>query len=53
VLYPQRGFYSIRTKLHPKTTVVSGVLEKEAAHLMQDFFASKPKRMSNKHKKSI
>jgi tRNA(adenine34) deaminase len=43
---PQRGFTALGTKLHPKTTVVSGVLEKEAAHLMQDFFASKrPKRI--------
>jgi tRNA(adenine34) deaminase len=37
----QRGFKSMGTQLHPKTTVVKGVLADEAADLM--FFASKRK----------
>ncbi len=39
----QRGFISMGTTLHPKTTVVSGVLEEEAAILMKLFFALKRK----------
>ena len=39
----QRGFISMGTKLHPKTTVVSGVLEDEASILMKLFFALKRK----------
>lgn len=39
---PKRGYSLIFPKsLHPKTTIVSGVLEKECAQLMQDFFKSK------------
>lgn len=39
---PKRGYSLISPKfLHPKTTIVSGVLEKECAQLMQDFFKSK------------
>jgi tRNA(adenine34) deaminase len=37
----QRGFTAMGTKLHPKTTVVSGVLSQESERLMHDFFASK------------
>lgn len=39
----QRGFMVMRTKLHPKTTVVSGVMANEAADLMKRFFASRRK----------
>lgn len=39
----QRGYLNMGTKLHPKTQVVSGVLEKEAAGLMLRFFASRRK----------
>jgi tRNA(adenine34) deaminase len=36
-----RGFQNLGTKLHPKTTIVSGVLENECANLMQQFFLQK------------
>lgn len=36
-----RGFVKMGTQLHPKTTVVSGVLEKECALLMRAFFRLK------------
>lgn len=39
----QRGFLSMGTKLHPKTTVVSGVMANEAAELMKRFFATRRK----------
>ncbi len=39
----QRGFVGMGTKLHPKTTVVSGVMAQEAANLMLRFFASRRK----------
>lgn len=39
----QRGFMVMGTKLHPKTTVVSGVMANEAADLMKRFFASRRK----------
>jgi tRNA(adenine34) deaminase len=39
----QRGFKSMGTQLHPKTTVVKGVLADEAADLMKRFFTSKRK----------
>ena len=39
----QRGFMQMGTKLHPKTTVVSGVMENEAADLMLRFFAARRK----------
>lgn len=40
----KKGYSMISPKsLHPKTTIVSGVLEKECAQLMQDFFQSKRK----------
>lgn len=36
-----RGFQKMGTQLHPKTQVVSGVLEKECADLMKAFFKNK------------
>ena len=39
----QRGFMTMGTKLHPKTTVVYGVMADEAADLMKRFFASRRK----------
>lgn len=36
-----RGFLKLGTQLHPKTKVVSGVLEKECALLMRAFFRTK------------
>ena len=39
----QRGFQTLGTKLHPKTTVLSGVLSEEAADLMLRFFAQRRK----------
>ncbi len=37
----QRGFKTLETKLHPKTTVVSGVLANEASELLKRFFIEK------------
>ena len=37
----QRGYTTIGGKLHPKTEVISGVLENECAQLMKDFFKRK------------
>ncbi|WP_417443426.1 nucleoside deaminase [Joostella sp.] len=37
----QRGYNAMQTKLHPKTQVVSGILEEEAAILMKRFFIEK------------
>jgi tRNA(adenine34) deaminase len=39
-----RGYKNMGTKLHPKTEVVSGVLENECSNLMKEFFL---KRRSN------
>ena len=39
----QRGFMTMGTKLHPKTTVVSGVMANEAAELMKRFFLERRK----------
>jgi tRNA(adenine34) deaminase len=39
----QRGYIAMGTKLHPKTTVVQGVMEKEAADLVLRFFAERRK----------
>ncbi|MFD2908321.1 nucleoside deaminase [Flavobacterium ardleyense] len=36
-----RGFQKMGTQLHPKTQVVSGILEKECAELMRNFFKSR------------
>lgn len=39
---PKRGYSGIHSQvLHPKTTVVSGVLENDCASLMKDFFKKK------------
>lgn len=38
---PKSGFTILGTKLHPKTKVVSGVLEKECAEIMKKFFIQK------------
>ena len=38
-----RGFEKMGTQLHPKTTVVRGVLADEASALMKAFFAKKRK----------
>lgn len=38
-----RGFTKMGTQLHPKTTVISGVLADEASELMKRFFASRRK----------
>ncbi|WP_010134344.1 nucleoside deaminase [Ochrovirga pacifica] len=37
----QRGYRVLNTKLHPKTKVVSGVLEQECADLLKAFFLTK------------
>jgi tRNA(adenine34) deaminase len=36
-----RGYLKMGTQLHPKTVVVSGVLENECAELMRKFFKSR------------
>ena len=36
-----RGFQKMGTQVHPKTQVISGVLEKECADLMKAFFKNK------------
>jgi tRNA(adenine34) deaminase len=38
-----RGFEKMGTQLHPKTTVVRGVLAEEASELMKRFFAKRRK----------
>jgi tRNA(adenine34) deaminase len=38
-----RGFVKMGTQLHPKTTVVRGVLAEEASELMKRFFVGKRK----------
>lgn len=38
-----RGFITMGTQLHPKTTVVSGIMAEEASDLMKRFFARKRK----------
>ena len=37
----KRGYLAMGTQIHPKTEVVSGVLEKECAALMTSFFQKK------------
>lgn len=39
----QRGYQKLGTQLHPKTTVISGVLAEESGNLMRRFFAEKRK----------
>jgi tRNA(adenine34) deaminase len=38
---PQRGCIAMKTTLHPKTKISGGVLAKEAASLLQQFFIEK------------
>ena len=38
---PERGFLNLETKLHPKTKVISGVLENECSQLLKQFFVEK------------
>lgn len=38
-----RGFVKMGTQLHPKTTVVSGIMANEASELMKRFFAERRK----------
>jgi tRNA(adenine34) deaminase len=38
---PQRGFVKLGTQLHPKTKVVSGVLEEECSRIVKKFFIQK------------
>lgn len=38
---PQRGFSVVGGKLHPKTVLVGGILEHEAAGLLKQFFIRK------------
>ena len=38
---PKRGFVNLKTQLHPKTKVVSGVLEEECGQLLKRFFIQK------------
>ncbi|WP_115899397.1 nucleoside deaminase [Tenacibaculum gallaicum] len=38
---PKLGFSVLKTKLHPKTKVVSGVLEEESGLLLKKFFIEK------------
>ena len=40
---PQRGYEILGTQIHPKTTVVRGVLANESAELMKRFFLEKRK----------
>ncbi|NER13084.1 nucleoside deaminase [Leptobacterium flavescens] len=37
----QRGYEVMGTKLHPKTEVINGIMEKEAATLLKRFFIEK------------
>lgn len=37
----KRGFVNLKTKLHPKTKVVSGVLEEDCSKLLNRFFIEK------------
>lgn len=38
---PERGFVNLKTTLHPKTKVISGVLENECSQLLKRFFIEK------------
>lgn len=37
----QRGFAVMGTKLHPKTKIIGGIMEKEASKLLKKFFVEK------------
>lgn len=41
---PQKGFTNGGATLHPKTTVVSGILEHECAEIIRRFFSEKRKK---------
>ena len=36
-----RGFVNLKTKLHPKTKVIGGILENECSQILKRFFAAK------------
>ncbi len=38
---PKLGFSALNTKLHPKTKVISGILEEECSSLLKRFFIEK------------
>ena len=38
---PKRGYVSLGTQLHPKTKIISGILETECSILMKKFFENK------------
>ena len=38
---PERGFINLKTTLHPKTKVVTGVLETDCSQLLKRFFIEK------------
>ncbi|CAM1339121.1 tRNA-specific adenosine deaminase [Tenacibaculum aestuarii] len=38
---PKLGFSVLKTKLHPKTKLISGVLEEECGYLLKKFFIEK------------
>ena len=38
---PERGFVNFKTTLHPKTKVVTGILENECSQLLKRFFVEK------------
>ncbi|TXD53197.1 MULTISPECIES: nucleoside deaminase [unclassified Polaribacter] len=38
---PNRGFINLNTKLHPKTAVITGVLENECSLILKRFFIEK------------
>jgi len=38
---PQRGFLKYNTQLHPKTKVISGILEEECSEIVTRFFVQK------------
>ncbi len=37
----ERGYQKMKTKLHPKTKVTSGILAEEASQLLKRFFIEK------------
>lgn len=37
----QRGCITLNTKLHPKTAIIGGIMEEEAAQLLKQFFIRK------------
>lgn len=38
---PERGFINLKTTLHPKTKVVSGILENKCSQILKRFFIEK------------